>query len=103
MGTYLVSDGRLKVGVAVLAGDVLYTYVPNAGRFHADGALRDDFYGDRLHNYERISVIRAEYLISRAIGRLDPAEHTEAIACWSADTASLDPAEAFLLTEALGS
>ncbi len=103
VGTYLVSDGHRKVGVAVLAGDVLYTYVANTGRFHADGARRDDFYGDRLHDYERISVVRAQYLISRGIGRLDPAEQSEAIVRWAADTASLDPTEAFLLSEALGS
>jgi hypothetical protein len=103
VGTYLVRDGHRRVGVAVLAGDVLYTYVANTGRFHADGALRDDFYGDRLHDYERISVVRAQYLISRGIGRLDPPEHAEALARWVADTTSLDPTEAFLLTEVLDS
>jgi hypothetical protein len=103
VGTYLVKTGRLKVGVAVLAGDRLYRYVANTGRFHEDDALRYDFFQDRQHDYERISVIRAQYLISRGIGRLDPVDHAEALTRWTADPTSLDPTEAFLLVEALES
>ncbi|MEV8375568.1 hypothetical protein AB0P21_22720 [Kribbella sp. NPDC056861] len=93
MKLYLVKERDRSVWVAALANEVMYSYVPNTGKFHDNLALRNDFYMERHFSYDEIGSAEARRLIDDGLGRLDEAAYAEALVGWRADPKPLDPAE----------
>jgi hypothetical protein len=81
------------VWVAALVHEMMCSYVANTGKFHANNALRNDFYAERWFTYEDIGPAEARRLIAAGVGTLNETDHSEALGRWRADPNPEDPTD----------
>lgn len=93
MKLYLVKEEGRQVWVAALAHEMMYSYVANTGKFHANNALRNDFYAERWFTYEDIGPAEARRLIQAGVGTLDETDHATALQKWRSDPDPQDPSD----------
>jgi hypothetical protein len=103
MKLFVATEGDRVAWVAALAGEKMYGYVPNTGKFHENNALRNDFSLDRTFEYREIGVGEARRLIETGLEPLDETEYDDVIARWRADQAALPVLEVLSMAAGLSS
>jgi hypothetical protein len=92
-------DGR-TLWLAALAGEDIYTYVPNTAKFHRNAGLRDDYFMERELQYDDIGVAEARELLDDGLPELDEERMADPLREWRADPEALDPETVFAAVSA---
>lgn len=95
MSLYIVKDGDKPIWVAARLGADIYAYVPNTGKFHRNEGLRDDFFMERVLQYEETTVNGAKAAVEAGLEPLDEQVMADHLKDWRNDQAAFDPEQVF--------